>query len=37
MERFKQLWCKLFHNALMWPMHGKVTCKICLITHKVGW
>ena len=25
----KRLWCRLMHDALMWPMHGVVRCGIC--------
>ena len=37
----KRLYCRLFHNSLMWPAHGLVRCRICFCqfpawTAKVG-
>jgi hypothetical protein len=30
MGRVKRLRCRLLHDAYMWPINGKVICRICL-------
>jgi len=36
-ERFLSAWCRLTHDAAMWPMHGRYTCARCLRQHPVSW
>ena len=36
-EKFLDAWCRLMHNAAMWPMNGKYTCARCLREHPVPW
>lgn len=33
----KTTWCKQFHGAPMWPMHGYYRCSTCLRKHPVPW
>jgi hypothetical protein len=33
----KTTWCKLFHGAPMWPVHGYYRCSTCLRKHPVPW
>lgn len=33
----KALWCRLFHGAPMWPIHGYYRCSTCLRKHPVPW
>jgi hypothetical protein len=37
LERILKLWCRLMHNAAMWPMHGQYICARCLREHPVPW
>jgi hypothetical protein len=34
LERF---WCKSFHPAPMWPIHGHYRCPRCLRLYPVAW
>jgi hypothetical protein len=33
----KKRWCKVFHGAPMWPIHGYYRCATCLCEHPVPW
>lgn len=32
-----RIWCRLMHDALMWPMHGEYECRICMRRFPVAW
>jgi hypothetical protein len=31
----KRWWCRLMHNALMQPVHGRAICRVCLQVWRV--
>ena len=33
----KTFWCRLFHSASMWPIHGYYRCSTCLRKHRIAW
>ena len=33
----KTFWCRLFHRASMWPIHGYYRCSTCLRKHRIAW
>ena len=37
MERLRDLWCKVIHNSLMWPIHGQYECRACGRRHSISW
>ncbi len=37
MRQLKHLWCRLFHEGAMWPVHGRYTCPRCLCQHRLDW
>ena len=36
-ERIGVLWCRLMHDAPMWPIHGTYRCRICGSAYPVPW
>ena len=36
-EKILNAWCRNMHDAAMWPMHGKYTCRKCLREHPIEW
>lgn len=30
-------WCRHFHTAVMWPIHGEYECRSCGRRHSVPW
>ncbi len=37
LERLERAWCKAFHPAPMWPIHGRYRCPSCLREYPVAW
>jgi hypothetical protein len=37
LKRMKRLWCRLFHNSRMLPMHGVSRCSRCCTEWHVDW
>jgi hypothetical protein len=37
MNRLEELWCKVMHDAAMWPMHGRYECRTCGREYAVAW
>ncbi|MGO9257802.1 MAG: hypothetical protein ACLQU1_16040 [Bryobacteraceae bacterium] len=35
--RLAALWCRLTHDAPMWPIHGAYRCRICSQIYRVPW
>lgn len=33
----RQMYCRLFHRSLMWPICRMVRCRVCLTEHPVRW
>jgi len=31
------LWCRHFHDSVMWPIHGEYECRSCGRRHSVPW
>ena len=31
------LWCRLMHNAPMWPIHGSYQCRTCGRRYRIVW
>ena len=31
------LWCKLMHSSIMWPVHGYYACATCGRLYRVPW
>lgn len=31
------LWCRLMHDAPMWPFRNSYQCRVCGRTHRVQW
>ncbi len=31
------LWCRYLHTAVMWPIHGHYSCRVCLRRYPVPW
>ncbi len=31
------LWCRLMHNSVMWPIHGECICRVCFHRRPVPW
>ena len=36
-EALGNLWCRLIHDAPMWPIHGEYQCRVCLRRYGVPW
>lgn len=36
-ETIARLWCRLTHNAPMWPINGEYECRICMRRFRVAW
>ena len=36
-ERIGSWWCKLMHDAPMWPIHGQYECRNCGRYYPVPW
>lgn len=36
-EQIGRLWCKLMHDDIMWPAHGRYECRTCGRHHQIGW
>jgi hypothetical protein len=36
-ERLSGLWCRLMHDAPMWPMRGSYRCRTCGWSYPVPW
>jgi hypothetical protein len=34
---FGSFWCRLMHDALMWPFRGHYRCRICNRSYTVPW
>jgi hypothetical protein len=37
LNRVAVIWCKLFHDDVMWPVNGQYQCRRCLTYHRVCW
>lgn len=37
LARFGVVWCKVMHDAPMWPIHGRYECRTCGRHHLVPW
>jgi hypothetical protein len=35
--RLAVLWCRLMHDAPMWPMYGTYQCRVCARSYPVPW
>jgi len=35
--RLGVLWCRLMHNAPMWPIHATYRCRICMRSYPIPW
>jgi hypothetical protein len=36
-ERLREVWCRLMHDALTWPIHGSYRCRTCGHSYPVPW
>jgi hypothetical protein len=36
-NRVSIIWCRIFHPAPTWPIHGHYHCPACLRTYPVPW
>jgi hypothetical protein len=36
-ERLREVWCRMMHDALMWPIHGSYRCRTCGQSYPVPW
>ncbi len=36
-SRIAELWCRLMHPAVMWPVRGYYRCATCLREYPVAW
>jgi hypothetical protein len=36
-RRLGVFWCRLMHDAPMWPIHGTYQCRICAQSYTVPW
>jgi hypothetical protein len=36
-ENIGRLWCRLIHDAPMWPIHGHYQCRTCNRQYSVPW
>jgi len=36
-EKLSILWCRVMHDAPMWPIHGSYPCRICGRSYLVPW
>jgi hypothetical protein len=36
-ERLRVLWCRLMHDAPMWPIHGSYRCGTCGQSYPIPW
>ena len=36
-ERLAGAWCRLMHDAAMWPAHGQYQCRSCGRHYAVPW
>jgi len=36
-ETLLSWWCRWTHDDLLWPVNGRVRCRVCLRTHPVRW
>jgi hypothetical protein len=36
-ERLRVQWCRLMHDAPMWPIHGVYRCRTCGQSYPVPW
>lgn len=36
-EKLGILWCKYLHAAVMWPIHGHYSCRVCHRQYPVLW
>jgi hypothetical protein len=31
------IWCKLMHRAVTWPVHGHYHCRVCWREYPISW
>ncbi len=36
-DKAGDLWCRMMHNAAMWPIHGFYECRSCGRRHPITW
>jgi hypothetical protein len=36
-QGWADLWCRVMHNSLMWPIHGQAQCRRCGRRRPVPW
>ena len=36
-KKLGDLWCRFFHDAWMWPIHGETQCRTCGRRRPVSW
>lgn len=36
-ERLRVQWCRLMHDAPMWPSHGTYRCRTCGQSYSIAW
>jgi len=29
LEPLGELWCRMMHREVMWPIHGRYQCRVC--------
>jgi len=35
--RLGGFWCRMMHQAAMWPIHGRYQCRVCGRGYRVPW
>jgi hypothetical protein len=35
--RLRAVWCRLMHDAAMWPIHGIYRCRTCGQSYPIPW
>lgn len=36
-EKIGRIWCRLMHNSVAWPIHGRYQCRTCMRHFFVPW
>jgi hypothetical protein len=37
LTRMGDVWCRMMHRDVMWPIHGKFQCRKCFRLHPITW
>lgn len=36
-SKLGEIWCRVMHDEVMWPVCGKYQCRVCMRAYRVVW